>query len=282
MSLRDIAVRLRIDRLAQARGLYRATASALYFERGYRYARMMPAVQTPLPSVRPDPAGPLQGYAEAHSEGPGIFKWTHYFDIYDRHLDRFRGQAVNLVEIGVAGGGSLGLWRDYLGPSARICGIDIDPSCKRFESDGTEVVIGDQGDPAFWTTFLQEHPRIDIVIDDGGHQPEQQAATLESLLPSIQPGGIYVCEDIHGPFQPFHSFVDGLTRPLSSIGFATETNPVNSLQSHVASVHHYPIMTVIEKNAWQPATFESRHYGTEWPDGWPSRASVQTPDHSSK
>jgi hypothetical protein len=233
----------------------------------------VPSSVGPAPADSPGGVSDLEDYAEAHTAGPGIFKWHHYFDIYDRHLSRFRGQHVNLVEIGVAGGGSLGMWRAYLGPGVQICGIDIDPECKRFEGQGIEVLIGDQGDPAFWDSFLEDHERIDIVIDDGGHLPEQQVVTLERLLTQIQPGGVYVCEDIHGPFQPFHAFVDGLTRPLNDVAAGT-VSPVKPLQRQVASVHRYPILTVIEKASRDARQFEARRYGSEWPDDWTSGPAV--------
>ena len=210
-------------------------------------------------------------YAVAHREGPGIYKWQHYFHIYDRHLNRFRGTDVHLVEVGVAGGGSLGMWREYLGPAARICGIDIDPECRRFESPGTEIVIGNQGSQAFWRGFVAEHPRIQVVIDDGSHLAEDQATTFEALLAHIEPGGVYICEDIHGAFHSFHAFVDGLTRRLSTIAAAPAVAPINSLQSRVSSVHHYPILTVVELASDAPAAYECRRYGTEWPEDWASQ-----------
>jgi hypothetical protein len=267
-SPRDLVARLGLDQSALAQAVYRGGESARYFRRGYRFGKRLPPSTTPLPADPPASLSDLEAYAEAHETGPGIFKWQHYYEIYERHLSRFRGQDVQLVEIGVAGGGSLGMWRDYLGPTARICGIDVDPGCRRFEADGIEIVIGDQGDPAFWGSFLHSHPRIDIVIDDGGHLPEQQAVTLESLLPAIRPGGVYVCEDIHGAFQPFQAYLDGLTRPLSEVGFADQPNPMNPLQLEVASVHRYPILTVIEKASWSPQAFEARRHGTQWPEDW--------------
>ena len=266
-SPRHLAERLGIDEIGPAQVAYRMAESARYFTRGYRYGRNIPPVNKP-PVAAEWEVTPrdLEQLAEERARGTGIYKWHHYFDIYDRHLSRFRGEHVHLVEIGVAGGGSLGLWRDYLGPHAEITGIDIDPGCMRFEDERIEVVIGDQGYPAFWGSFLNGHPRIDIVIDDGGPFPEQQAVTVESLLPAIQPGGVYICEDIHGPMQPFHSFVDGLTRPLSDIPVASDLpTPTNRLQATVASVHRYPLVTVIEKTTHDPGLFESRRYGSEWP-----------------
>jgi len=77
-------------------------------------------------------------------------------------------------------------------------GIDINPECKQFEKEGVRVVIGDQGDPAFWKQFTLDFPEeLDIFIDDGGHTMKQQAVTFESMFWSIRDGGIYLCEDLH-------------------------------------------------------------------------------------
>lgn len=267
-SLRDLAVRLVLGNKAVG-AIYRAAASPRYFERGYRYGREIAPPGVPIPAVGPDPVSPLEAYFDAHTEGRGIFKWRHYFEIYDRHLRRFRGQPVGVVEIGVLGGGSLQMWREYFGPQTHIYGIDIDPACRDLEEDGVEILIGDQKDPAFWEQFLKKSPTFDVVIDDGGHTARQQAVTLESLLPHISPGGVYICEDIHGPFQPFHSFVDGLTRPLSAIDWRSDSAPhrANALHLHVASVHRYPLLTVLEKTKSCPPTFEAVLRGTDWPDG---------------
>lgn len=48
-----------------------------------------------------------------------LHKWIHYFDIYERHLARFRGTSPTMIEIGVMGG-SLAMWKEYLGPESRI------------------------------------------------------------------------------------------------------------------------------------------------------------------
>lgn len=44
-------------------------------------------------------------YFVTHNTGPGIWKWLHYFDIYHRHLQKFRGKEVNILEIGIYSGG---------------------------------------------------------------------------------------------------------------------------------------------------------------------------------
>jgi hypothetical protein len=238
--------------------------SLRYFERGYKYAQAMATPKlTQAPAGEPA-ANPLQTYFESHAEGPGLWKWPHYFDIYHRHLARFRGHPVRIVEIGVFGGGSLGMWREYFGRDTHIYGVDIDPTCRELAGPDVEIVIGDQSDPAFWRAFLEGEPEIDVVLDDGGHTPVQQRVTLECLLPVIRAGGVYICEDINGGLQPFHAFVDGLTHPLSAIGYGSP-RPRTAFQSQVASVHRYPLVTVIEKPPAGASSFESVRRGTLWP-----------------
>jgi len=248
------------------RSAKRAVNSARFFALGYRYGSRLPVAEPGPAAPEPRAAGALESYFDAHTEGPGITKWRHYFEIYERHLERFRGKPVHIVEIGVLGGGSLQMWRDYFGPDTHIYGVDINPASRGLARDGVEIFIGDQGDPGFWERFLESSPTIDVVIDDGGHLPGQQAVTLESLLLHIRPGGVYICEDIHGPFHPFHSFVDGLTRSLSDVGMPGRRNPANSLHQQIASVHHYPILTVIEKTGSRTDAFESPRRGTLWPE----------------
>src|SRR6476620_11382860 len=65
-------------------------------------------------------ANPLREYFDAYTEGPGIWKWSHYFDLYHRHFGKFVGRNVNVLEIGIFSGGSLGMWKDYFGSGCRV------------------------------------------------------------------------------------------------------------------------------------------------------------------
>ncbi len=142
------------------------------------------------------PANPL---AEYFFNNPGrmINKWHHYLEIYHRHFAAFRDQSPVVVEIGVWQGGSLQMWREYFGPGCRIVGIDNNPRCRKFADEHTMILIGDQGDREFLASVRSRVPKIDILIDDGGHTMGQQIATFEELYPHIQRHGIYLCEDVH-------------------------------------------------------------------------------------
>ena len=52
---------------------------------------------------------------------------THcYLDIYESYLGKWRDKEFTLLEIGVAAGNSLRMWREYF-TKAHIYGIDINP-----------------------------------------------------------------------------------------------------------------------------------------------------------
>ena len=203
----------------------------------------------------------LQRIVATHT-GLVMNKWKHYFEIYDRHLGRFRGRDVTLVEIGVAGGGSLQVWRSYFGPEARIFGLDVNPDCKRFESPGTRIIIGSQGDPEVLKRVAAEAGPIDILIDDGSHAYEHQLMTFRALFDHVSEDGIYACEDIHTSYYK-EEFGGGLRQPGTFVEFlkelvdetnawfwreGVETEP-GAVARAVHGIHFYPALVVVEKRA---------------------------------
>jgi len=206
--------------------------------------------------------------------GRTIHKWHHYFEIYHRHFARFRGCAPVVVEIGVAQGGSLQMWRRYFGPGTQIVGVDIDPRCRRFEDRSTTILIGDQADRRFLAEVRERTPHIDILIDDGGHTMTQQITTFEEMYPHIQPNGIYLCEDMNtsliaefgggyrceGTFLEYSKgLIDRLygwhSRDLNGLvdelncrySQAPERLPADGMTQNTYALHFYDSVLVIEK-----------------------------------
>lgn len=126
-----------------------------------------------------------------------IHKWIHYFEIYDRHFSRFRNREIIILEIGISQGGSLQMWKNYFGGRAKIYGIDINPKCTEFEEENVEIFIGSQSDRKFLRQIKMSIPKIDILIDDGGHTMTQQIVTYEELFDHVKDNGVYLCEDLH-------------------------------------------------------------------------------------
>lgn len=119
--------------------------------------------------------------------------------------------------------------------------------------------------------FRNKAPAVDILIDDGGHFPEQQRVTLEEMLPYLRPGGVYLCEDVLGANNAFAAYVHKLSAMLnpangtppreSDGGAASTTTP---FQQMVHSIHLYPFVVVIERTEHLVDCFRAPKRGTEW------------------
>ena len=206
----------------------------------------------------------LEKYFEKNT-GRLIHKWKHYFEIYDRHFSRFRGTDVQIVEFGGFQGGSLQMWKDYFGPKCKIIGVDINPHCKDLEEDQIEIIIGDQEDRSFLKQLSKDIPRIDILIDDGGHTMIQQINTFELLFDSIDENGVYLCEDLHTSYwadwdggykkddtyieysKNFIDYINAWHSKESALKVSTFTKSVHSL-------HFYDSILAIEKRVIEKPT----------------------------
>ena len=141
----------------------------------------------------------------------GSDKWDPYFDVYETYCSKYIGKPITLVEIGVQSGGSIQMWRKFLGPEARIIGIDIDPNVLNHIThydENTEIFVGDQESHSFWDDFLKKYPEIDVLVDDGGHTMGQQKVTFERVFPKIKINGTFICEDTHTSY--YHNFNSSL------------------------------------------------------------------------
>jgi hypothetical protein len=144
-----------------------------------------------------------------------IHKWYQYFAAYETHLARFRNRHLTLFEIGVGEGGSLQLWRRYLGPFAIIVGLDVYPRARQVAEDQIHVRTGNQGDPEFLARVVEEFGPPDIVIDDGSHLQPDVHKSFAALYPLVAKNGVYAVEDLHAAYWPNHG--GGLRTPGSFI-----------------------------------------------------------------
>jgi len=186
------------------------------------------------------------------------FRGRSYLDVYERYLEPRRESVRSVLEIGVLGGGSLRMWRDYF-PVSHIHGLDINPAAA-FTEPRISVHIGSQADQAVLAA-INPGGTFDLVIDDGSHLVDDQLITFRELWPRVAPGGLYVMEDMRcsygdlteesrtwpgRPFQPpaanFHNDrgrIDSLALGL--------IDGMDRLTGDVAAVHFWPMMIVILK-----------------------------------
>lgn len=214
---------------------------------GMANASQLPAALPAMPKLPADLHGasslgsPLvpyhltfQDWYRTHDQGPGIWKWSNSLDAYERHLGPLAGSDLKIAEVGIQSGGSMAMWHDVLGKGCQVYGIDINPACKKFEDKNTKIFLGDEGKLKTWADFFTEvTPNVDVLVDDGGHEPSQMLTTMVSVWPHVNPGGFLVIEDIHGP-----RYLDGFFRPAAN--FLAKSKEIDSL-------HVYPYMFFIQK-----------------------------------
>ncbi|WP_238314856.1 class I SAM-dependent methyltransferase [Methylobacterium organophilum] len=134
--------------------------------------------------------------------GRPIHKSGHYFFAYERHFGKYVGQPVTFLEIGAGNGGSSQMWKRWLGPLAQIVTIDINEVCRQYADEQVSVRIGDQSDPIFLQSLIDEFGPPDAVLDDGSHQMHHVTETFSFLYERIAPNGVYMIEDMHTAYWP--------------------------------------------------------------------------------
>lgn len=116
-------------------------------------------------------------------------------NVYEGLFKELRHSTKRLLEIGVEGGGSLFMWREYF-PNAEIFGIDEKP-CRQLEGrERIKTFIGD----AYQKSMVDlVGDNFDIIIDDGPHTLKSMLFVIEEYIKKLSPEGLLVIED----FQDF-------------------------------------------------------------------------------
>lgn len=148
-----------------------------------------------------------------HAAACGTSKLFHpaYMHAYWVHLGPLRHLPLKLLEIGVAEGNSLRCWRRCF-PHARIYGLDKNPEALAAAPEGVSVWVGRQESAPYLEGMMAYlGVTLDVVIDDGSHEPAHQQVTLRTLWPYLAPGGWYVVEDLE------YSYRDGVPGPETTV-----------------------------------------------------------------
>ena len=158
-------------------------------------------------------------------------KIHHFTEAYELFFSPLRSSASKIFEIGIAGGGSLEMWRDYF-PKATIYGIDIEPKTQ-LDSNRIKTFVADQADRTQLQSFIDKFSgSFDIIIDDGGHTMDQQQISVGFLFKYLKPGGYYVIEDVHTSLPQFWSGFgvepDGRNSTLTMINNFVSTGRLES------------------------------------------------------
>ncbi|WP_137125323.1 class I SAM-dependent methyltransferase [Roseomonas sp. HF4] len=184
-------------------------------------------------------------YSRIFLERHGLLadKWAQYLPVHDREIAPFpaAGRPVRLLEIGIAGGGSLAIWEALLPPGSRITGIDIEPPCASLPfGPAVEALILDGTDPRALDAALGDAVFdiiFDIIIDDGSHRSADVVATFGACFRRLAPRGMHVVEDLQASY--WRDWGGRYRDPGSSIEF------LKSLVDALQADHFVPWDTAI-------------------------------------
>lgn len=126
------------------------------------------------------------------------FLGDKYTDIYHRYLNHLRDKEFNLLEIGVRDGKSMKMWSEYF-PKAKIIGVDIDPTCKQYETGNVEIHIGSQEDKDFVNKIIDQYGEFAVVLDDGSHINSMTIKSFQLL--NNYTTDFYIIEDLRNSYE---------------------------------------------------------------------------------
>jgi len=183
-------------------------------------------------------------------------KYPHYLPIYETHLAPFRGQSVQVLEIGVGCGGFLQVLQTYLGPQAIVRGLDANVG-NLIPEMIPSVLTGFQEDTEAHRRVFEALPSPSIIIDDGGHQPYEQLASFRGLFPRLATPGVYIVEDTQFSYAPkyggykhpgtFIEFVKDRVDDLNAWWAEPGDPQATDFTKMTFGIHIYPNCVVFEK-----------------------------------
>ena len=156
-----------------------------------------------------------------------------------------------------AAGGSLQMWKRFLGPHAHIVGIDTNPQCAAFSEDQIEIRIGDQSNTQFLAGIVDEFGPPDVVLDDGSHVMSHISASFTALYPKLSRNGVYFVEDLHtaywdeyeGGLRRNGSFIERCKELIDELNADHARNAMATTEftRSTLSMHFYDSVVVFEK-----------------------------------
>ncbi len=114
-------------------------------------------------------------------------------EFYDQLLSKRKNNAKKLLEIGMSGGESILLWRDFF-QSAEIHAVDINVCNKLNNQSRIKTFYGNAYSKDIFDNF--EKNTYDIVIDDGPHTYETMCYFIDHYINLINEQGVAILEDI--------------------------------------------------------------------------------------
>jgi len=134
----------------------------------------------------------------------------NYTEPYLKYFEPIRDKEVKILEIGVYMGGGVSTWREYFVNSTTVVGMEnfhrsikMETLLDTCRNHSVDVFAGDQSSREDLSKLVDKFGNFDIIVDDGGHRMSQQQISLGFLFEYLNPGGIFVVEDLTSSIPGF-------------------------------------------------------------------------------
>lgn len=124
-----------------------------------------------------------------------------YIPIYAELFAKYRDTECRVLEVGIFAGVSLRMWEEYF-HLGKVCGIDVNDcpygaDLRPMIAEGThDIRLLDASNPAEVARLFPPGEMFDVIIEDASHMLEHQLAIYANFKDRLNPGGIYVIEDV--------------------------------------------------------------------------------------
>jgi hypothetical protein len=138
------------------------------------------------------------------------YQLGYYDHFYEEQFKSLTKLPINILEIGIRGGGSIKIWKEYFHPDSNVYGGEIENFAPIENTTCYKMDMYSQG-----ALNLFEDSYFDIVIDDGPHTYESFESVITKYYSKIKSGSILIVEDIIDP-----SWVNPLIELSKSTGYS--------------------------------------------------------------
>lgn len=178
----------------------------------------------------------------------------NYTEFYSMFFEPIRNEKITLLEIGIFEGAGLRMWRKYF-PNGEISGIDLRGNYEYLIEEGCKATyIVDQSNKSQLEKFGQEHfEEFSIIIDDAGHECENQILSFEVLFPTLKPGGYYISEDLlcaacKQRWGRNANSVEYFKHLISDVNMGLKIDPGHLCSNKLQEAPQYDNLTYLEKH----------------------------------
>lgn len=149
-----------------------------------------------------------------------------YIEFYEKYLGK-KHKKVDLLEIGIATGGSMLMWTKYF-EEYNLVGLDINSTwynnyefTKELDIDPKITIHWNVNSRKPLASLILNTQLFDFIIDDGDHAVLAQEDTFINFYNHLRPGGTYFIEDVSGDTQQA-SLIKWLQKVLNGTEYTLE------------------------------------------------------------